>query len=109
RPFRLGTRRPPRRTGGGWGGQAEPGEAKRRPHPNDHPADHQTATSTARAPDDQRAERRSGGAERLPFPAMKGFRQFILRGNLVDLAVAVVIGAQFSDLVKGLTSSFIDP
>lgn len=40
---------------------------------------------------------------------MKGFRQFILRGNLVDLAVAVVIGAQFSDLVKGLTSSFITP
>ena len=40
---------------------------------------------------------------------MKGFRQFILRGNLVDLAVAVVIGAQFSDLVKGLTTSFITP
>jgi large conductance mechanosensitive channel len=40
---------------------------------------------------------------------MKGFRQFILRGNLVDLAVAVVIGAQFSDLIKGLTTSFITP
>ncbi|MBR7838898.1 large conductance mechanosensitive channel protein MscL [Actinospica durhamensis] len=40
---------------------------------------------------------------------MKGFRQFILRGNLVDLAVAVVIGGQFSSLVKGLTTSFINP
>ena len=40
---------------------------------------------------------------------MKGFRQFILRGNLVDLAVAVVIGQQFSSLVKGLTTSFITP
>ena len=40
---------------------------------------------------------------------MKGFRQFILRGNLVDLAVAVVIGQQFSSLVKGFTTSFITP
>lgn len=40
---------------------------------------------------------------------MKGFRQFILRGNLVDLAVAVVIGQQFSTLVKGFTGSFISP
>ena len=40
---------------------------------------------------------------------MKGFRQFILRGNLVDLAVAVVIGQQFSTLVKGFTQSFITP
>lgn len=40
---------------------------------------------------------------------MKGFRQFILRGNLVDLSVAVVIGAAFSGLVKGFTGSFINP
>ena len=40
---------------------------------------------------------------------MKGFRQFILRGNLVDLAVAVVIGQQFSSLVKGFSDSFITP
>jgi large conductance mechanosensitive channel len=40
---------------------------------------------------------------------MKGFRTFILRGNLVDLAVAVVIGQQFSTLVKGFTTSFITP
>ena len=31
---------------------------------------------------------------------MSGFKNFIMRGNLVQLAVAVVIGAQFSGLVK---------
>lgn len=40
---------------------------------------------------------------------MKGFRKFILRGNLVDLSVAVVIGTQFSDLVKQFVTSFITP
>ena len=40
---------------------------------------------------------------------MSGFRKFILRGNLVDLAVAVVIGTQFSDLVKSFVDSFITP
>lgn len=40
---------------------------------------------------------------------MSGFRRFILRGNLVDLAVAVVIGTQFSTLVKQFVSSFVDP
>src|SRR3954453_819492 len=40
---------------------------------------------------------------------MSGFRKFILRGNLVDLAVAVVIGTQFSDLVKAFVESFINP
>jgi large conductance mechanosensitive channel len=40
---------------------------------------------------------------------MSGFKNFILRGNLVDLAVAVVIGAQFSSLVKQFVQSFINP
>jgi large conductance mechanosensitive channel len=40
---------------------------------------------------------------------MTGFRKFILRGNLVDLAVAVVIGTQFSSLVKAFVNSFINP
>jgi large conductance mechanosensitive channel len=40
---------------------------------------------------------------------MSGFRKFILRGNLVDLAVAVVIGTQFSALVKQFVESFITP
>jgi large conductance mechanosensitive channel len=40
---------------------------------------------------------------------MSGFKNFITRGNLVQLAVAVVIGTQFSDLVKQFVGSFIDP
>ena len=40
---------------------------------------------------------------------MSGFRKFLLRGNLVDLAVAVVIGTQFSSLVKAFVQSFINP
>jgi large conductance mechanosensitive channel len=40
---------------------------------------------------------------------MTGFKNFVMRGNLVELAVAVVIGTQFSNLVKQFVSSFIDP
>ena len=40
---------------------------------------------------------------------MSGFKNFIMRGNLVELAVAVVIGTQFASLVKQFVSSFVDP
>ena len=40
---------------------------------------------------------------------MSGFKNFIMRGNLVQLAVAVVIGTQFSSLVKQFVQSFVDP
>jgi large conductance mechanosensitive channel len=40
---------------------------------------------------------------------LKEFRGFILRGSLVDLAVAVVIGAAFGAVVTALVSSFITP
>ena len=40
---------------------------------------------------------------------LKEFRQFILRGNLVDLAVAVVIGAAFSAVVSALVKDLITP
>ena len=36
-------------------------------------------------------------------------RNFVLRGNLVELAVAVVIGTQFSNLVRQFVSSFVNP
>ena len=39
----------------------------------------------------------------------KEFRQFILRGNLVDLAVAVVIGAAFTAVVKAIVADLITP
>lgn len=40
---------------------------------------------------------------------LKGFRDFVLRGNIVDLAVAVVIGTAFAALVSQFTESFIEP
>lgn len=40
---------------------------------------------------------------------MKGFKQFILRGNAIDLAVAVVIGAAFGAVVAALVKDLITP
>jgi large conductance mechanosensitive channel len=40
---------------------------------------------------------------------LKGFRDFIMRGNVVDLAVGIVIGAAFSALVGQFVKSFIEP
>ncbi|MEO3788064.1 MscL family protein [Actinocorallia sp. B10E7] len=40
---------------------------------------------------------------------MEGLKKFLFRGNLVQLAVAVVVGAQFSALVTQFVKSFIDP
>jgi large conductance mechanosensitive channel len=40
---------------------------------------------------------------------VKGFREFILRGNVVDLAVGIVIGAAFGVVVTALVSDFITP
>lgn len=40
---------------------------------------------------------------------LKGFRDFLLRGNVVDLAVAVVIGAAFSKIVTALVDNMITP
>ena len=40
---------------------------------------------------------------------MIGFKKFLLRGNVVDLAVAVVIGAAFGTIITAFTASFITP
>ncbi|MFB8187682.1 MULTISPECIES: large conductance mechanosensitive channel protein MscL [Microbacterium] len=40
---------------------------------------------------------------------LKGFKDFILRGNVIDLAVAVVIGAAFTSIVNAVVSSIITP
>jgi large conductance mechanosensitive channel len=40
---------------------------------------------------------------------IRGFRDFILRGNVVDLAVGIVIGAAFGALVKAFVDAFIAP
>jgi large conductance mechanosensitive channel len=40
---------------------------------------------------------------------LKGFRDFVLRGNVMDLAVAVIIGAAFTAIVTALTQNIISP
>ena len=40
---------------------------------------------------------------------LKGFKDFVLRGNVIDLAIAVIIGGAFGNVVTQLTKSFIEP
>ena len=40
---------------------------------------------------------------------LKGFKDFLMRGNVVDLAVAVVIGAAFGLVVKGFLGGLLNP
>ena len=40
---------------------------------------------------------------------IQGFKNFIMRGNVVDLAVAVVIGAAFTGVVTSVTGNLINP
>ncbi len=39
----------------------------------------------------------------------KGFKQFLLRGNVVDMAVGIVIGAAFGTVVTGFVKDFLTP
>jgi large conductance mechanosensitive channel len=47
------------------------------------------------------------GAEMIK--TLQGFKDFIMRGNVVDLAVGIVIGAAFTALVGTFTTAFIQP
>lgn len=49
------------------------------------------------------------GVEGEKRPMGKEFRDFVLRGNVIDLAVAVVIGAAFGAVVTALVEDFITP
>ena len=40
---------------------------------------------------------------------LKEFKEFVLRGNVLDLAVAVIIGAAFTAIVKSLVNNLINP
>lgn len=40
---------------------------------------------------------------------LKGFKEFVLRGNVIDLAVAVVIGAAFTGIVNAIVGSVFNP
>ncbi|MCV2489598.1 large conductance mechanosensitive channel protein MscL [Geodermatophilus sp. YIM 151500] len=43
------------------------------------------------------------------FEQLSGFKKFLLRGNVVDLAVAVVIGTAFTMVVNAFAESFLTP
>ncbi len=43
------------------------------------------------------------------FKQLSGFKSFLLRGNVVDLAIAVVIGAAFGALVKSMVEDMVTP
>jgi len=45
----------------------------------------------------------------MDVPVLKGFKDFVLRGNVVDLAVAVVIGAAFTAVVNAFAADFLTP
>ena len=40
---------------------------------------------------------------------MQGFKEFIMRGNVIELAVAVIIGGAFTAIVTAVTDSLINP
>lgn len=49
------------------------------------------------------------GSEVKKVKVLEEFRQFIARGNVLDLAVGVIIGASFQSLVTSLTDNIISP
>ncbi len=40
---------------------------------------------------------------------IKGFKEFVMRGNVVDLAIAVVVGAAFGAVISGLVADILTP
>lgn len=40
---------------------------------------------------------------------LQGFKDFIARGNAIDLAVGVIVGAAFSEVISSLTDSVLNP
>jgi large conductance mechanosensitive channel len=53
--------------------------------------------------------RRTADYQRKEAAMLAGFKKFIMQGNVVDLAVGVVVGAAFGALVKAFGDSFITP
>ncbi|MFD0022198.1 MscL family protein [Streptomyces sp. NPDC058382] len=48
-------------------------------------------------------------SEMKKFNLLDGFKAFLMRGNVIDLAVAVVIGAAFSNIVNAIVKGVINP
>jgi large conductance mechanosensitive channel len=57
----------------------------------------------------ERARDLGGRGWRTGLSELGGFRKFILRGNVVDLAVGIVIGAAFTSVVNSLVKDVITP
>ncbi|GAA3889604.1 hypothetical protein GCM10022227_53360 [Streptomyces sedi] len=55
--------------------------------------------------EDRGGERRLAGVRNT----LDGFREFLMRGNVVDLAVAVVVGAAFTNIVNSVVEGVINP
>ena len=53
----------------------------------------------------QKVEKSTGAIKKF----IDEFKNFALKGNVMDLAVGVIIGAAFQDIVKSFTESFINP
>lgn len=51
----------------------------------------------------------SGRGLHVSLSTLGDFRKFLLRGNVVDLAIGVVIGAAFNGLVQGFVNDFLQP
>ena len=51
----------------------------------------------------------AGAAAEKAGGFLKEFKKFALKGNVVDMAVGVIIGAAFGNIVTALTDSFINP
>ena len=49
------------------------------------------------------------GFQKKAQGALAGFKQFVLRGNVVDLAVGVVFGASFSGLINAIVKDLVTP
>jgi large conductance mechanosensitive channel len=45
----------------------------------------------------------------LITPGLKGFKQFLMRGNIVDLAIAVVVGTAFTAVVQSMVKNLFTP
>src|SRR4051812_108376 len=89
-----------------------PAPPRRRPPPRRvatrrHPRHHRSPRRRPRPRRRERDRRRPATGEESHM--IKGFREFILRGNVIDLAVAVVIGAAFTMIVNAIVTGLINP
>src|SRR5689334_15372438 len=79
------------------------------PHLRHHRSPRRRPRQRRAARRDRREPDRRKPATREEHHMIKGFKEFILRGNVIDLAVAVVIGAAFTLIVNSIVAGLINP